>query len=1202
MTTTESGKYDNILVTNAARMKAYMSANNKEAVKDIADIINKASYRGIGGGDGANVLMDLVTLVTSVTAEYGHVNAPVYIYGGNVTATGGVDAAGIGGGYRGDVNSTIYIYDGTVNATGCSSGAGIGGGEGGNGGSVEIYGGTVTATGSDSGAGIGGGYSGNMNGSVYIYGGEVTATGGLSEMYESDGGAGIGGGIEGDMDGDVYIYDGTVTATGNGHSAGIGGGNEGSQNGTVTVRGGTVTATGAEYGAGIGGGGSYSDKGGNGGPVKIYGGTVTATGGSGGAGIGGSYSAHSGGGNGGTVEIHGGKVYATGGKMGAGIGGGCYGDGGGTLTVDGGYVEATAIGGGAAAIGGGYYCDGGTVTITGGTVKAIFDQLDNDISHGVYIGYGGFSSSNSYDMGTLTLGSDMMVSKDGTNSATADRVSTCQSHPDGSSTLTITACDHSSITGYTSKDDYYHHFDCQYCEGGDEHHTKGDGDACVQCGHNLPTHAYTLYEANAGGTGYATEGTAYYVTATREFTFPECSVVPNKMVFAGWLLSDTAPSGLIAESTEDLIQADSTITIPMEAEDRTYYARYTEVYFSGGDGSVSDPFRISDEEDWNRLADAVKDGVTFSGKYFLLTNDISVTTMVGKDKNRFQGRFDGNGKTITFNVTATEDYCAPFCRISGATIKNLNTTGTITTDYRYAAGVVAYTRYYSRIENCRSNVVIRSSRNGWAGHGGILGLKADVSYSKPTIEGCVFEGKILSTGATATTGGGGIVGLTNGQTLTIKNCLYKPAALETGETAVAVSTIYANSSTYPSTVTCTDCYYTEAYGSAESGTRGYTVTSGSDGLTLDYGTATTSYAYGGVKVYSFDQGDDTTLGGLLYGDKLYTGGTTEVSFTASINNDQKISTLVTNNGTIAGNSDGSYKLTIASTDATVIAMLANYAVALYDAPGTNDPTNATTIDEHNGQITDVTISGRTLFKDDSWNTLCLPFDVTAKHIEAKDGDNNYITPFHGATIMELDVDGKYDADGSPVENGAYQTGFKDGTLYLYFREVTQMEAGKPYIVRWARDTDVTDPAFGYCRMMSTAAETVTSADGKVSFKGIYDPMTLNGGDASNLYLGAGNQLYYPSENRTMNAFRAYFHVDLTDDDPQGGGQQTVRAFSLHFGNDGETTGIIEAEANSSLFILHSSLSGWHSLEGRKLSGKPTAKGVYIYNGKKRVIK
>ncbi len=29
---------------------------------------------------------------------------------------------------------------------------------------------------------------------------------------------------------------------------------------------------------------------------------------------------------------------------------------------------------------------------------------------------------------------------------------------------------------------------------------------------------------------------------------------------------------------------------------------------------------------------------------------------------------------------------------------------------------------------------------------------------------------------------------------------------------------------------------------------------------------------------------------------------------------------------------------------------------------------------------------------------------------------------------------------------------------------------------------------------------------------------------------------------------------------------------------------------------------WYDLQGRKLSGKPTQKGIYIYQGKKRIIK
>ena len=84
----------------------------------------------------------------------------------------------------------------------------------------------------------------------------------------------------------------------------------------------------------------------------------------------------------------------------------------------------------------------------------------------------------------------------------------------------------------------------------------------------------------------------------------------------------------------------------------------------------------------------------------------------------------------------------------------------------------------------------------------------------------------------------------------------------------------------------------------------------------------------------------------------------------------------------------------------------------------------------------------------------------------------------------------------------------------------------------------------------------------------------------------------------MNACRAYFQLKqgLTAGDPNA----AVRAFVLNFGD--ETSGIVDAEANSSLFTLHSSLNEWYTLDGRKLDGKPTQRGIYIDNGKKVVIK
>ena len=284
---------------------------------------------------------------------------------GSLTATGGFNSAGIGGGYLGD-GKNITITGGTVNATGGSSGAGIGGGREGKGENITITGGTVNATGNEDGAGIGGGSSGSGE-NITITGGEVTASGG--DNWD-DCGAGIGGG-NGGVGKNITITGGTVNATGGygGGAAGIGGAFANGEN--ITITGGTVNVTGG-YGGGAGIGGGAEGGGGN--NITIKGGTVNATGGgnrgNSGAGIGGGSS-----GSGENITINDGKVTATGGSYAAGIGGGSVGAWGGdagsgkNITINGGTVNATGTDGGAG-IGGGENGNGEDITINGGKVNA----------------------------------------------------------------------------------------------------------------------------------------------------------------------------------------------------------------------------------------------------------------------------------------------------------------------------------------------------------------------------------------------------------------------------------------------------------------------------------------------------------------------------------------------------------------------------------------------------------------------------------------------------------------------------------------------------------------------------------------------------------------------------------------------------------------------------------------------------------------
>jgi len=100
----------------------------------------------------------------------------------------------------------------------------------------------------------------------------------------------------------------------------------------------------------------------------------------------------------------------------------------------------------------------------------------------------------------------------------------------------------------------------------------------------------------------------------------------------------------------------------------------------------------------------------------------------------------------------------------------------------------------------------------------------------------------------------------------------------------------------------------------------------------------------------------------------------------------------------------------------------------------------------------------------------------------------------------------------------------------------------------------------------------------------------------NLYLGGDNKLYYPTtEGYTVNACRAYFRLGngLT----AGALAHAVRSFTFDFG-DAEQTAINEIVNSKS----SNTNSAWYTLDGRRLDGKPTHRGIYINNGKKTVIK
>ena len=202
-------------------------------------------------------------------------------------------------------------------------------------------------------------------------------------------------------------------------------------------------------------------------------------------------------------------------------------------------------------------------------------------------------------------------------------------------------------------------------------------------------------------------------------------------------------------------------------------------------------------------------------------------------------------------------------------------------------------------------------------------------------------------------------------------------------------------------------------------------------------------------------------------------------------------------------------------------------------------------------ITDAAVRLKRTFSADHWDTFAVPFDI-----EAKDLANAKIATFT-----------------KQVE---------DNTM-IFDDKQTQIEAGKPYLIKW----NIENPSFEGITLKATTPETVTSNDGQYSFVAVYSPKTLVV-DKTERYLSTDESLNYPvsADNKAnlLKGLHAYYRVPAT---------ATVK-ISFSSTPNAITRPYMLTDKAMKVYNLNG------QYVGSTLSNLP--KGVYIVNGHKMIIK
>ncbi len=698
----------------------------------------------------------------------------------------------------------------------------------------------------------------------------------------------------------------------------------------------------------------------------------------------------------------------------------------------------------------------------------------------------------------------------------------------------------------------------------------------------------------AGGTGYTLQTTSYCVTdyhfvynnypqfttdksgnyagngQTVTITFtPKFGETLESLTVTGSTTNYSIGSGITDNGS-------NTYTFTMPGEDVTIGATFS---ISEDDFAETgtDEYTIKTANGWGWFCfatnyDLAPDG--FSGKVVKLAGNVSSSEMAGKSGHPFKGTFDGQGNTLTFNRTAAEDFCAPFHYINGATISNLHVGGTITGGtYESLGGLVGHSEGNITINNCRVSTEISTTVSDGALHGGVI---ADWNGTNATctVTGCVYDGLIYNPDqAGVTTSCHGFIGWDYGNNMTIKftDCLSAPAAYGTGKYALGgncFTFVFPNSE--PTlTYHMTNCYYTSILGKRQ-GRPAATATVAPANL----GAATTDH--GIVDGYK---------NGFLYDGNYYTPkyGDAVVEYRFNDGNERADVTI---NGT--------------------------------NNLGTGVNVVGVNITEEVGNIKSVTYNRP--FNTAQAATVILPFNYIC--------NGNEGGKFFGFKEVVYN-EGLHKWVCTMVEPG------EEGT-----NNVTSLTANMPYVFMPNDATTMTFPNISSMTGGVVTLQTTTANDGLYggattdaawNFHGTYKGKSwavasndygfaaqsgTEAGGAATVEAGQFVRFTTGAFIKPMRCYLSYVGTEApapapgltraaaTDDLPQS---ITVRLVS----RSGETTAIGEIDTKTGKMTFDS--EAWFSdqgaecgaaftLDGVRLSGKPSRKGIYINNGRKIVIK